>query len=296
MQIGVVLGQHRWEAMLAWARRAESLGLESVWLADHDGWYQAAVEPGLEPLTALAGLARATTRVRLGGLLSLRGRPPALVAKALATTDRLSHGRLVLAMTTGTEQPGSSAGAEQLGEAVQIVQGAFGGGPFSFEGSHYRVEALRCRPRPVQQPGPPVWVTGGREVLAVAARHADGWVWDDWAGTLDSYRSLGTALDRACEELGRDPASLPRAVCRRALVGESEAHVRRGWEEVGGGTALGAHRRGHLVGAPEQVREQVLAWERAGVATLIVHPGALAWTSMSGDDLDLLASAVSSRR
>ncbi len=290
---------------MAWARRAESLGVASVWLVDrgwdhdgwdHDAWDHAAARPGLEPLTALAGLSRATARLRLGALLELWWRPPAVTAKALATTDRLSRGRLTVAMGTGSEQGGSLASSEQLGEAVQIVQGAFGGGPFTFEGRHYRVDGLRCRPRPLQQPGPPVWVSGGQEVLAVAARHADGWVWDGWTGTLDAYRSLGAAADRDCEELGRDPATLPRAVCLRALVGESQADLRRRLPDGGGGTALDAHRRAHLVGTPDQVREQVSAWEGAGVTTLIVHPGALAWSSTSGDDLDLVASAVSSEK
>lgn len=293
MEIGLVLGHHRWDAVVAWARRAESLGLASVWLGEHHPWDEDSPGPGLEPLTALAGLARATTRLRLGALLSLRGRPPAVVAKALATTDRLSDGRLTLAIGAGGEQPGSAAAGERLGEAVQVMRGAFGGGPFTFEGRHYRVHELRCRPRPLQPAGPPVCVAGGEEVLAAAAGYGDGWMYDEWEGTLDSYRSLSEALDRACEERGRDPADLPRAACRRVLVTESEADVRRRWDGLGAGPASGPHRR-HLVGTPEQVREQVLAWEEAGVATLILHIGALAWTSTSGDDLDLVASAVSS--
>ncbi len=289
-----MLGQHRWEVVVGWARRAESSGLASLWLGEHPASDQARGTPGLEPVTALAGLARATTRLGLGGLLTLRGRPPAVLAKALATTDRLSDGRLVVAIGTGGGRSGSPRGSEQLGEAVQVMRGAFGGGPFTFEGRHYRVAALRCRPRPLQQPGPPVWVTGGEEVLAVAARHSDGGGYDEWEAGVDAYRSVAGALDRACEELGRDAAGLRRVVCRRLVVGESEADLRRRWEGLGGGTPSGWRRNGHLVGTPDQVREQVLAWERAGVATLILHPGALAWTSTSGDDLDLMASAVSS--
>lgn len=290
----MVLPAHRWDVAVGWARRAEWLGLASVWLVDRNPSEQAAGgEAGLEPLTALAALARVTPRLRLGGLLGVSRRPPAVAAKALATTDLLSGGRLVVAMTKGSEEPASSSvGPEGLGEAVQILHGAFGGGPFTFEGRHYRVEALRCRPRPRQRPHPPVWVVGGREVLDVAAGHGDGWAHDAWSGTVEAYRRLGAALDRACERLGRDPASLPRAVYRSALVGESEADLRRRWEQSRGSPSLDEQRQTSLVGTPDEVRGQVAAWETAGVAALIVDPGALAWSGTSVDELDLLASAV----
>src|SRR6476659_4633442 len=91
-----------------WARRAEDLGFDSVWLSDHFfysfaryGADPARIE-ALEPLIALAGIATGTARVRLGVLVLAAGfRPPELVAKAAATIDRLSGGRLELGLGAG---------------------------------------------------------------------------------------------------------------------------------------------------------------------------------------------------
>ena len=300
MEIGLVLsGSQPWPQVVARASQAASLGLGSVWLCDSADSVAAA--PELEPLTALAALARATTGVRLGTFLSAPRRPPAVAAKAMATIDLLGGGRLVLALGAGPEGPGSPEGAvDQLGEAVQVLRGAFGGGPFTFEGRHYRVQELRCRPRPLQRPAPPILITGGQEVLRVVGRHADGWVDVAPGGTLEEHQAMAAALGRACEEAGREPASVSRFVRRTLLVGQSEAWLRRRWQEASqAGVAeasgpLDHYRRGRLVGTPEQVGEQLSAWREAGVATLMVDPWPLALPTTSADDLELLASVASS--
>lgn len=262
------------------ARRAEALGVASLWLADPDPagpdpgveGREAPAHDGIEPLTALAALAKVTSGPRLGVLLRTGMRPPAVVAKALSTTDILSGGRVIVGLS---ERPDAEAGeADRLGEALHVLKGAFEGGPFTFEGRHHRVGALRCRPRPLQSPGPPIWISGsGAPLLATVARHGDGWGPAGSIGTIEEYRHLASDLDHACEEAGRDPAGVTRFVGRK----------------LPGGT-------------PAQVAEHVAAWEECGVTTLIFDGGALALPLANDGKLDdhleyqleTVASAVSS--
>lgn len=300
MEIGLLLPPHEpWGALVRWAGQAAGLGVGSVWVSDAAG-------PGpfaLEPITALAGLARATTDVRLGGFLSVSTRQPALAAKALATVDLLSEGRLVVAFGAGAPEADGPDWAQPVGEALKVVRGAFGGGPFSFEGLHYQVRELRCRPRPLQLPHPPLWVAGDQALLDVAAREGDGWLDSGPAGTVQEHLALAAVLAQACQEAGRDPAEVRRGVRRSFLVGETDADVRRrcerGRSSVPGRAEWGGRLpdldAGRLVGTPAQVGEQISAWEDAGVATLLLDPVALAWMPENGDDLELLASTLRRR-
>ena len=315
----------RWETVLRWAAAADDAGLGSVWISDHlflslDRWGVSAADAGgevegFEALSTLAALARATTRVRLGTLvLCPHLRPPGALAKALATIDVVSDGRLTVGLGAGwfepeyvaADLPFPPAGARisRMAETLEVLRLAFTGEPFDYSGEHVRLEGMVCRPRPVQRPGPPLWVGGrGDRLLAIAARCADGWNAGGWVGTVDDYRERAAVLDAACEAAGRDPSSVARSVNRLCLVGEDEADVRRRWEALGetsppgalGGMSLDDYRRGRLVGTVDQVAEQLAAWEGAGVSTVVVSLGALPFTVTGVDDLALVASASGPR-
>jgi len=307
----------RWETVVAWARAAEAAGLASVWLSDHLFLSLARWggpdedQEGYEPLVALAGLARVTSRVRLGTLvLCPHLRPPGVLAKALATVDLLSAGRLTVGIGAGWFEPEYTAAGlpfppagqrlERLAETVEVLRLSFAGEPFDYEGRHVRMEGMVCLPRPVQRPAPPIWVGGsGDRLLGVVARHADGWNAGGWSGTVADHLERTAVLGRACEEAGRDPGTVARSVNRLALVGEDEADLRRRWELLGArsvpgalrGMSLDDYRRGRLVGTVEQVREQLHEWADAGVTALIVTLGALPFTVTGLDGLELMASA-----
>ncbi|HEX2065025.1 MAG TPA: LLM class flavin-dependent oxidoreductase, partial [Acidimicrobiales bacterium] len=215
MELGLALPQYdypvagqgavEWPTLARWARAAEACGFSSVWLSDHLFVSLANLGGppercgGFEPLTALAGLARVTTRVRIGTLvLNAMTRPPGVLAKALATLDQLSGGRLVVGMGAGRHAAELEAAGlpsepvqarvEKLAEAVTVLRGAMEGSFFSFAGRHYRVEGMRTRPLPVQRPSPPIWIGGGGDrLLAVVARHADGWDGSAWGAGLEHY-------------------------------------------------------------------------------------------------------------
>ncbi len=326
MDVGLALPQYdfsvpgesplRWPTLLGWAERAERLGFGSVWLSDHlfldISRYGAPVHDHgcFDPLVSLAAIARRTSSVRLGTLtLCVPLRRATVLAKALATLDVVSGGRLTVGLGAGWYAPELLAAGlvldapgvrlARLAESVQVVRGMFGGGPFSFDGEHERAVEARCLPRPVQRPSPPIWVGGkGERLVELAGRHADGWN-TAWIWTPEDWSVRGTLLDIACERAGRDPASVTRSVGLYALAGEDEADLARRYrrlQEVSpkgvlDGVPLDEWRRGRLVGTVEQVREQVGRWEALGVSSLVVNAGAVPFAVAADDDVELLAEA-----
>jgi probable F420-dependent oxidoreductase len=306
----------RWETLVAWTERAEALGFDSVWLSDHlfldiSRYGAPAGRHGcFDPLVAFAALARRTTSVRLGALtLCTPLRPATVLAKALATLDRVSGGRVTVGLGAGwyadelaaagmaMERPG--ARLARLAESVQVVRGMFGGGPFSFSGRYESADGARCLPRPVQEPGPPLWVGGkGDRLIELAGRYADGWN-TAWIWSPQDWSARAALLDAACDKAGRDPESVTRSVGLYALAGEDEADLARRFARlrrlsppgVLSGVELAEWRQGRLVGTVEQVADQVRRWEELGVSSLVLNPGAVPFALGAADDVSLLAAA-----
>lgn len=328
MRVGLALPQFdwsvpgewplQWETVVDWARHAEGLGFESLWLADHLfldlARYGGSPEPGgcIDPLPALAALAGVTARPRLGTLvLCAPLRPPSLLAKALASLDVVSGGRLIVGMGAGWYEPEFAAAGipflapgqrlVQLAEAIKVLEGMFDGGPFTFEGRYWRVAEARCLPQPVQRPRPPIWVGGrGDAILRLVARHADGWN-TVWRWTHEAYRQRLAVLAEACETRGRDPATVTLSLGLTTLVGEDERDLRRRFDRytelapagVVDGTSFDDWRQGRLVGTVDQVQEQIEAWADLGVSELIVGAGAVPFAVAHPDDLEMVAQACS---
>ncbi len=326
MEIGLALPQYdfsvpgesplRWATLAYAAVRAEELGFDAVWLSDHlfldvsryGG--SAGAQGCFEPLAALGALARLTKSVRLGTLTMCTPlRPATVLAKALATVDVLSGGRLTVGLGAGwyeaeldaaglaLDRPASRLA--RLAEALQVMKGMFGGGPFSFDGRYERAAAARCQPLPVQRPHPPLWVGGkGDRLLRVVAGHADGWN-AAWIWTPEAWQERNAVLAEECDRAGRDPASVTRSVGLYALVGEDEADLARRFERlrrmsppgVLDGADLASWRTGRLVGTVEQVGAQVAAWRGRGVSSLILCTGAVPFSAGADEDVDLLATA-----
>lgn len=306
-----------WASLADWARRAEALGFESVWVADHLflDLVRYGGPPGTygsyDPLVALAALARVTRRVRLGTLvLCTPLRPVTVLAKALATLDVVAGGRLVAGLGAGWYEPELAAAGltlerpavrlAHLEEACEVLRGMFGGGPYSFDGAHVRAVEARCRPRPVQRPHPPIWIGGrGDRLLGVVARQADGWN-TAWASTPESYRERVKVLEAACHAAGRDPASVTRSLGLSTLVGEDRRDLQHRFDRlcrlsppgVMEGRSLDEWRRGRMVGTVEEVREQAAEWGALGVDTLILSVGPLPFSVTVADDVGLAASSL----
>ena len=304
-----------------WAHRAESLGFDSVWLSDHFLYSFArygadpAPIPALEPLTSLAALAAVTERVRLGVIvLGAPFRHPSLVAKAAATIDQLSGGRVEIGLGAGwLEQEFDAFGYEYgsvgerfdaLEDAVSIVGGLFAGeDPLSHEGTVWSLHEGRLTPPPVQTPIP-LWAggKGGPRLLDIAARSATGWN-VVWRVTPEEYaRRLG-GVRAACEEVGRDPATFGLSVGLYGIAGRTEDEARAAFERARAGfpgdamreETWASWRADTLSGSIRQIRERADAFAKLGVAELIVSPWALPFTIAEPEQVDLFAEALLDR-
>jgi len=164
--------------LAAEARRAEAMGFSALVVPDH-------LIEQLSPIPALATIAAATERLRIGAFVHNNDlRHPAVLAQDLASLDVLSGGRLDVAIGAGWNKPEYDAiglrfdptpvRQARLEEAVAVLKGCFGDGPFSFDGEYYTIRELDGYPKPVQRPHPPFLIGGGgRRTLALAGRAAD---------------------------------------------------------------------------------------------------------------------------
>ncbi len=299
------------------AATAERVGFHSVWMSDHFFYSFARYgdEPApigsLEPMTALAGLAALTARVRIGSLvLCAPFRHPAIVAKMAATIDGISGGRLDLGVGAGWLEDefrafgyGFGSARErfaQLEETLRALVALFGDEPATIDGG-VPLRDARILPAPLQEPRPPIWLggRGGDRLLRLAARYADGWN-TVWRWSPGAYAERAAAMRRACEAEGRDPATLRLSVGLYSLVGETQGDVAALFDEARAGFPGGAMRgetletwcAETLSGTPEQAIERALAFEELGVEELIVSPWVLPFALPRPELIDLLAERV----
>ena len=255
------------------ARRAEDLGVDSIWLSDHlvapigaqsiypydrrpdaKAGDMGVIERFYEPLTTLAYLAGHTSRVRLGvSALVLPYRNPVLAAKMMATLDSLSGGRLILGIGTGwLREEFAALGVPFAGrgrrtdEYVAVCTALWGGGEARFEGRCYRLPPVRTGPPPAQHPHPPLWIAGNsRAAIERAARLGDGW----------------HAIDLA-------PAELAPLVTR--LREREAAHARTAVAvTLRKGVLPGGDASRPLYGEPAKIRADLDAYRDAGLDYLV---------------------------
>jgi alkanesulfonate monooxygenase SsuD/methylene tetrahydromethanopterin reductase-like flavin-dependent oxidoreductase (luciferase family) len=186
------------------ARQAEQAGYDSVWAGD-----SLLARPRGEPLTLLAAVAGATTRVTLGTavLLPLL-RHPLSLAHALATLDRIARGRVIVGVGPGAELPGTHAELAALGvpsdRRVALMLSAVERIRRLWRNDEPGIE---LQPRPPRPDGPPIWLGGsGPRMLRLAGRLFDGWL--PFSPTPAEYASGLRSVHEAAERAGRDPAAV----------------------------------------------------------------------------------------
>jgi F420-dependent oxidoreductase-like protein len=225
------------DKVVAQAQAAESNGYDVVTVMDH--LYQivgvgSEEEPMLEGWAVLNALARETSRVRLGTLVTgVTYRNPALLAKMATTLDVTSSGRAILGLGAawnesehdgyGYEFPRVGERMDRLDEALTIAKLMFTEDRLSFEGKHYRIHEALNVPRPVQPGGPKILIGGGGEqrTLRIAARHADMTHWFPLGA--DVLRHKTEVLESYCAEIGRDPSTVERTMAAPAIVARDDA-------------------------------------------------------------------------
>ena len=281
------------------ARKAESLGVSTLTMADH-------FSDQLAPIAGLMAAAMATSDLRVGALVLCNDyRHPVVVAKEAATIDVLSGGRLELGlgagwMTTDYAEAGldlDPAGTriDRLAEAVGVVKALFAGDAVHHSGEHYRIDGLVGTPAPVQRPHPPLLIGGGGpRVLRLAAREADivGVNIDLRAGVIDASAGPNATLEATDEKIAwiRDAAGQRvddielQIRVHLATVTDDRNGVAAAMAPALGLTPAAALETPHaLVGTTSQIAEQLIARrERWG----------LSYIGISASSLDEMAPVI----
>ncbi len=244
---------------------------DSAWFTDH---LQFGASPVLEGWTALTYLAAQNPRLRFGhAVLAQSFRNPALLAKMAATFQYMSSGRLILGLGAGWHEeeykaygydfPAAGTRVAELEETLQIIKALWRDKQATVEGKHYRVVAAYCEPKP--DPLPTIMIGGGQpRMLRLIARHAD-W-WNVSMTPIERYREQVQECERACADVGRDPATL-----RRSWFGGCVC-VPHGTDatKISSGRWNGSNA---FIGTQDQVIEQMLPFIELGVDYFMLNNG-----------------------
>ncbi|MBF5031535.1 MULTISPECIES: LLM class F420-dependent oxidoreductase [unclassified Micromonospora] len=308
MRVSVFTEPHRgadYDDQLRFARLVEETGFEGFFRADH---YRAmGDEPALPGPTdawlTLAALARETSRIRLGTLVtSATFRLPGPLAVMVAQVDRMSGGRVELGIGAGWYErehtaygipfPPVSERFDRLAEQLEIVTGLWrtpADETYSFTGEHYRLVDAPALPKPVQQPGPPV-IVGGRgpkRTPELAARYADEFnmPFKSVAETAAAYERVREACDRAGRDAsGRAPLTLSAGIV--VAIGRTDAEAQRRAAPLHVTSALPPE--DPVVGSPAQLVDRI--GEFAAIGATRVHLRLIDFDDL--DHVELIAAEV----
>ena len=290
MKFGVQASQSQmaWPDLLSlWQDLDRSSTFDSLWLMDHfvTGAGQAfgSEGPCLEGWTALAALAQATSRVRLGTIVSGNTyRHPAVLAKQATTVDHISNGRLEFGIGGAWHQyehqaygiPFYTTGErlKRLDEAVQLIKKLWTEDRPTLEGDYYSLDEPPYNPANVQKPHPPIMIGGGGEkrTLLTAAKYADA---SNVQGTPEEVLHKWDVLKSHCESVGRDFNAIRRTIQTVLFLTEDpefQQRVIQGVKSMRGASSDEEARRSVLMGSSEQVVEQIKAFEAVGVQEIIL--------------------------
>jgi F420-dependent oxidoreductase-like protein len=245
---------------------------------DHLTTFPPSREMVFEAWSVIAALARDTSRIRLGPLVTSNGyRNPALQAKIASTVDVLSGGRLTFGIGAGWYEPDYLAFGYQFGsagdrlrrldEAIRLILSLWTQQETTFDGSYYRAVGAVNQPTGIQTPHIPLMIGGGGErvTLRLVARYGDA---SNIMDAPEVLRRKYAALERHCEAVGRDYSAIRRTsttlVIMRDRDEEARALVPPGLDFAWPGD-LGAY---GLIGSPSTIEQRIAAYEAAGVQEL----------------------------
>jgi alkanesulfonate monooxygenase len=284
-----------YDQLLRIARASEDLGFGAFFRSDH---YLGMGTDGLpgptDAWTTLAGLARETSTIRLGTLMtSATFRHPGPLAIQVAQVDQMSGGRVELGIGAGWFEaehqaygipfPDTVERFDVLEEQLAVITGLWGTAPgdrFSHAGEHYTVTDSPALPKPVQQPRPPVLIggKGKRRTPALAARYADEFNLP--FVSLEVTSAQFGRVRKACEDIGRDPDELVYSNALVLCVGADEAEVRRRAAAIG--RDVDDLRDHGVAGTPGEVVDRIGRFAELGAQRIYLQ-------TLDLDDLDHLA-------
>ena len=291
-----------YEDQLAVARRAEAAGFEAFFRSDHYASFPGGSgQPTTDAWAVLAGIARETTTIRLGALVSpVTFRHPGQLVKMITTVDQMSGGRVEAAFGAGWNEeehrayglafPPIEVRAEMLEEQLAVAHGLWTEPDgWSFDGRHVTVRGARFDPKPVDVVGRPLTASGavrpriivGGEgsprSMRIAARWADEFNLSSTGPELAAEKQA--RLSEACEAIDRDPATLTRSAMVGALIGADEADVTSRGEALmaalgvkdGSSGWMEARRARWIIGTPDQARAMVRRFADAGIERIMLQ-------------------------
>jgi alkanesulfonate monooxygenase SsuD/methylene tetrahydromethanopterin reductase-like flavin-dependent oxidoreductase (luciferase family) len=230
LRFGIITLQNRsWPTLVEHWKEIESLGYDSIWVADHfaisaqveDLWY--------DGWMLLAALATLTSTVQIGTLVTnIIYRNPAVIARQAMTVDHISQGRLALGIgatsardrshrMTGVENWPAAERVQRFREAVEIVDAMLRQEKTTYQGRYYHVTEALISPSTIQKPRPPLTIAAhGPTTLKIAAQFAN--TWNSYGGfeissqeTLAITRQRSEMLNEYCTKIGRDPGEIYRS-------------------------------------------------------------------------------------
>jgi F420-dependent oxidoreductase-like protein len=269
---------------LAVARAAEELGYDGFFRSDH--YLKVGTVDGLpgptDAWTTLAGLARETSRIRLGSLLSpVTFRHPGPFAIQVAQVDQMSGGRIELGIGAGWyEREHTAYGIpyprrrfDLLEEQLEIITGLWRtetGGSYSFKGKHYELADSPALPKPVQRPGPPIIMGGSGQPRSrsLAVKYASEFNLAYAFSTADETRATTRQLQAASREAGRDPASMNYSVTRTVFCGRNDSQIAQRASII---DTIPILRDTVISGSPARVADSIAQFAEAGIQTIYLR-------------------------
>ncbi len=235
MRIGLIVQLHgapgvsqlapTWESISRSASTAETVGFDSFVFEDALLLRGAEVTYGCwESVSIAAALAAATSRIRVGqSVINAPYRSPALTAKIAETLDEISGGRYIFGLGAGNTDDSdyeafgfpTDRRFSRFAETIEIIHGLLKTGAVDYEGEYHSAREAELVLRGPRPQGPPIVIAaGGPKMLRLVARYADEWNWwtAEYQNAIGTLRPVVEELERACEELGRDPATLERSL------------------------------------------------------------------------------------
>jgi probable F420-dependent oxidoreductase len=213
----------RWPEVRSIALAAEECGFDSVWLGDHLLYRDDRPERApWDVWTQLAALAAVTSRVRLGPLVAATAfHPPGILARAAASVDEVSSGRLVLGIGAGWNETEFRAfgfpfdsRVSRFAESFEVIRRLLAGERVSFSGAFVSVEGAVLLPRPMRRL-PLMIGANGERMLSIALPSADAWnTWyAPYGNTVEGFAEANEKVSALCERVGRDPREVERSAC-----------------------------------------------------------------------------------
>ncbi len=273
----------QYETMTRVGKIAEEVGYDSIWVYDHFHTVPTPeIETTFEAWTVTAGLARDTSRIKIGQMVTCNGyRSPALLAKIASTVDVMSHGRLLCGLGAGWYEhewrtygygfPDIPDRMRAFSEACEIVIRMWTEEKATFKGRYYSIDSAINEPKGVQRPHIPLWIGGSGEkvTLKLVARWGDAGNFG--GGKLDVVRQKLQILRDHCQTLGREMATITKSTNMNIVLLDEGDDPERSTAGMRGNVSFEDYKRDNFIGTPAQIAEHINGLAEVGIDYIITY-------------------------